>query len=292
MLLEIPSSLLEYESNRYFYLSPSVELIYYNNKKRFSKHEVKLNKNMFLFILKGTKKIALYNESITLAEGYGAFVAKDIYFMSEIASQTENCFSSLIILVEDEKLIELWRNAVKLYSLSESDENDDITNWTVFNQSNHVKSALKTLEFFSKENQKIPHTLVETKLQELLFYIASTNLGKDIGKLIKRMGSKENRHKLKIFMEENYTQRWCLDEYAKKFGFSLSTFKRLFKEVYGTTPKLWINDQRLKKAAKEIAQKKDASLLGVALDVGFSSSSQFSKAFKRKYKCPPSQFLD
>jgi len=292
MLLEIPSSLYAYTANQCHSLSPSIELIYYNNTKNFSKYEVKLNKNMFLFILKGSKKITLYNEEISLVEGYGAFVVQDMYVMSEIASQTKNCFSSLMIMVDDEKLIELWRSAVRLYSLDGNDTllHKEVANWTNFEQSLCVKSSLATLELFSNENKKIPYSLVEAKLQELLFYIASTNSGKDLGEIISKLKNKDKNCKLKTFMEKNYTQRWTLDEFAEHFGFSLSTFKRMFKEAYRIAPKTWINDRRLDKAASEII-KKDISLLEIALDLGFSGSSQFSKAFKNKYNCPPSQFM-
>jgi len=90
-------------------------------------------------------------------------------------------------------------------------------------------------------------------------------------------------------MSEKFSQHWTVEEFALNYGLSLSAFKRIFKENFKSSPKSWINNRRLEQAAI-ILSTRNVSLVNLALDLGFADSSQFSKAFKKKYNCPPSRY--
>ncbi|MFV1874060.1 MAG: helix-turn-helix transcriptional regulator [Oleiphilus sp.] len=290
MLIEVPSSLYAHESSCCHKLTPSLELIFYDSHEPISKYEAKLNKNIFLFILKGSKNISIKNQDITLNEGYGAFVKKDEYLMTETSHSSEQGFSSLIILVDDDKLLTLWKNAAIQNRLPNQDKQQysDTGNWAFFKQNKYIQTSLNNLKEFTKQSRKVHFSFIEAKLQELLFYIANTDTKNELETLILTSGQDSIVH-LKRFMEENYDKPWSMSEFASHLALSLSSFKRAFKHAYGCPPKTWINQKRLEKAAAEIVFKKK-SLIEIALSSGFSGSSQFSRAFKKQYNCAPSNY--
>lgn len=82
-----------------------------------------------------------------------------------------------------------------------------------------------------------------------------------------------------------------LDEVARAAKFSPFHFHRVFQSLTGETLADFIKRLRLEKALAMMAHATRArSLTHVALACGFSSSSDFSRAFKDRYAVPPSEF--
>jgi AraC family transcriptional regulator len=67
-------------------------------------------------------------------------------------------------------------------------------------------------------------------------------------------------------------------------------FHRVFQALIGATPADFVQRLRLEKALGLLAQPRPPSLTGIALACGFSSSSDFSRCFKRRFGVPPSSF--
>ena len=67
-------------------------------------------------------------------------------------------------------------------------------------------------------------------------------------------------------------------------------FHRVFQALIGATPADFVQRLRLDKALGLLALRRPPSLTRVALVSGFSSSSDFSRCFKRRFGVPPSSF--
>src|SRR5262245_38079046 len=67
-------------------------------------------------------------------------------------------------------------------------------------------------------------------------------------------------------------------------------FHRVFQALIGSTPADFVQRLRLEKALGILAHSRPPSLTAIALACGFSSSSDFSRCFKRRYGAPPSSF--
>ena len=66
-------------------------------------------------------------------------------------------------------------------------------------------------------------------------------------------------------------------------------FRNQFKKLYGTTPTQYVIDLRLNKAA-ELLIEGGFSVGEAAEMVGFSDIYYFSKLFKKRFLCVPSEF--
>lgn len=81
-----------------------------------------------------------------------------------------------------------------------------------------------------------------------------------------------------------------LDQVSQAAGFSPFHFHRVFKAFLGETLNEFIKRQRLERALFLMSHAPQRSLTDVALDCGFSSSSDFSRSFKKRYGVAPSVF--
>jgi AraC family transcriptional regulator len=80
-----------------------------------------------------------------------------------------------------------------------------------------------------------------------------------------------------------------LAEIAQHLGVRPTSFCRAFKQSMGLSPHQYLLSHRIN-CAKEMMRDQDRSLTAIALDCGFSSSSQFSVAFKRIVGTPPREY--
>ncbi len=81
-----------------------------------------------------------------------------------------------------------------------------------------------------------------------------------------------------------------LEEVARVAAFSPFHFHRIFKSATGETLQQFVNRVRLERAIYLMSHRQSRPLTEVALTVGFASSSDFSRSFKKRYDVPPRAF--
>ncbi|MFN8347249.1 MAG: AraC family transcriptional regulator [Spirosomataceae bacterium] len=108
--------------------------------------------------------------------------------------------------------------------------------------------------------------------------------------------NKINHHDLKQIMsiENQYfvlTQPLPNVEFlAREAGMSLSKFKKCFKEIYGLPPYEYHLNQKLEIAKTQLLQNK-WSVSEIAAQLGYTSSANFDKAFKKRFMMSPTAML-
>jgi AraC-like DNA-binding protein len=79
-----------------------------------------------------------------------------------------------------------------------------------------------------------------------------------------------------------------IPDLARRVGMSTSSFHKHFKAVTATTPLQYQKELRLLEA-RRLLTTGGASVTAVAYEVGYESSSQFSREYARKFGVPPSR---
>jgi len=92
------------------------------------------------------------------------------------------------------------------------------------------------------------------------------------------------------FVLANLHRPHTLDDVARAAHFSPFHFHRVFQGIVGETPARFTRRLRLEKSIRIMSHEPGRALTDVALDCGFASSSDFSRAFKQRYGVPPSVF--
>jgi transcriptional regulator GlxA family with amidase domain len=76
---------------------------------------------------------------------------------------------------------------------------------------------------------------------------------------------------------------------ADRANLSPRHFARKFKQVFGTTPAVFVEDLRLREARDRLTMP-DQTITTIAASVGFKSDDAFRRAFERRYGLQPSSY--
>jgi AraC family transcriptional regulator len=127
------------------------------------------------------------------------------------------------------------------------------------------------------EAESLVLSLVDRVLGKRASYAATGSLGRQ--KLVDRA---------KLVLSSDLGRRWTLAEVARRVGVSAVYLTQVFRQVEGLPLYRYQLQLRLARALDLLSHRPD--LTGIALDLGFSSYSHFSGAFKRAYGVTPSAF--
>ena len=101
-------------------------------------------------------------------------------------------------------------------------------------------------------------------------------------------GSRRMTDRVKVFLAGDLSRRWTLAEIAAEVGGSPVYLTQVFQQVEGTPLYRYHLRLRLARALHLIGRYDDLSAL--AVDLGFSSHSHFSAAFRQAYGRSPTAF--
>lgn len=93
---------------------------------------------------------------------------------------------------------------------------------------------------------------------------------------------------LEKFMLSNFHFNIPVEKFAQLTGRSLASFKRDFQKTFGSPPRRWLQDKRLK-VARHLIETKHQKPSAIYLDLGFESLAHFSHSFKEKFGKAPSE---
>lgn len=91
------------------------------------------------------------------------------------------------------------------------------------------------------------------------------------------------------YINDNFDRDINVDELAKICGFSKTYFSSTFKNIFGTTPKAYVNTLRISKA-KNMLEFSDTPIKKIAVSCGFKNLNTFFCAFKKSTDMTPSEF--
>lgn len=130
--------------------------------------------------------------------------------------------------------------------------------------------------------------MIQTKLKEfVLLMTKSQNAPSELDFLSALF--KPIDIEFKSTIQHNIYANLSLDELARLCHLSLSSFKRKFKEVFNDSPRKYIAQKKIERAA-ELLKKERLRISDIAYDVGFDSLATFNRNFSAKYGKSPSEY--
>jgi AraC-like DNA-binding protein len=106
-------------------------------------------------------------------------------------------------------------------------------------------------------------------------------------------GSKINRRcmtEAKAMIERRiFDPELCARDIANALGVSVRTVQTWFA-AQATTPRAYILERRLERAAERLATCDKASVSAIAFDSGFNDVAYFARCFRRRFGCAPSSW--
>lgn len=124
--------------------------------------------------------------------------------------------------------------------------------------------------------------MLEAQVRQLVIHLLRKHLTvrKSDRIELSRAGLVDRRLRLAIeYMHDNFGRELALEEIAAAAFLSEYHFARLFKQITGVTPHVYLANVRLERARKLLAET-SLSISEVAATVGYQSQSHFTKMFK------------
>ncbi|MDH7447959.1 helix-turn-helix transcriptional regulator [Aquimarina sp. 2201CG14-23] len=213
-----------------------------------------VHKNQLILLPKG-----LYLISDIIPES-GSFEAVVFFFDEGITSEFLTNFESCILENSSKMLVLDYNQNLRLFT-------DTL------------------IMLYRNKNQ---HQFTKPKLLELLHLISISTRGNEFIAILQQL-KKRAKKNIKTFMSENFDKPLDVEDYAYLTGRSISTFRRDFKSKFGVSPKKWLIQRRLEKAAI-LLQKTNSSVTNIALETGYENTSHFIKVFQSKFGISPKKF--
>lgn len=91
------------------------------------------------------------------------------------------------------------------------------------------------------------------------------------------------------YIEENYMRPIRVSDIARALNLDRSYFSTVFRRETGTSPKRYLADVRMERAA-ELLSTADESVAAAAAHAGYGDSMNFSRRFKAHFGVPPSKY--
>ena len=86
------------------------------------------------------------------------------------------------------------------------------------------------------------------------------------------------------------TGRYGVDDIASELNMGTQTFRRRLMKVTGDSPKAFISAIQMERAAKLLTMSPDMPVSQVAMRCGYEETTSFTRAFRKAYGLPPSQY--
>lgn len=239
-----------------------------------------LTENTLLFVLNGVKTFHFPDRDVVVKANDLILVRRGTYYMSNVKGDGEY-FKALMLCMDD--------NFVKGF-LQRHFEGEIPTERAAYSPFVFHCSGLEIsirdsiLRYLEAQNENTSK-LLELKLEELFLLILASSSRNQILLFLHQLFDKTS-NTIEYVIRENLFKPYTLDDFSKLCGLSLSTFKREFTRHYRTSPREWINRERLNQAHMML-QNTSKNVGEIAFECGFENPSYFIKLYKSKFGSTP-----
>ena len=240
----------------------------------------------FVFVVNGQSQLFFPSGQLNLKSG-DSIIMKCENFVNHWLENDDGTTNEVIIVhfypevlhfVYDEKLPDIFsaKNQTQADPVEIIPKSDMLKNYVV-----SLRNYLNDATFMSPE-------LLKLKVRELVHVLITSDESGKIKSILSGL-FRTNEYEFKEIVHAHIFDELSINDLAFFAGMSLSTFKRKFSAVFGTSPTRYIKSKRLEKA-KGLLEKTELRISDIAYDSGFNDIGYFSKSFASTYGFSPSDY--
>lgn len=256
-------------------------IVHSHISKQLMEGELFIKQHAFDYILSGTSTVSFGGRTVTFRGGDLRFAVRNRLSRFTKTPPRDGTYRSVSICVDQDTLIEFARE----YGYPSADHGSQrFDNVFGIRPNPGFKGYLGSLLPYLEKGDQMDPNLVKLKTKEAVLIFLGSN--PELKEVLFDF-SEPGKIDLEAYMNQHYAYNGELRDFAYLTGRSLSTFRRDFKKIYGTTPNKWLLDKRLEDSYR-LLQREKMKATEVFLETGFKDYSHFSTRFKEKYGVSPS----
>ncbi|WP_084154082.1 AraC family transcriptional regulator [Maridesulfovibrio frigidus] len=268
---------------------PSITLdgltfVQYQCRKSMVRHEACVAQHSLVFILSGTKIIHSADGDVELGAGDSFFIRKGCHLMSEMVPEDGGTFDTILFFLDDSMFTEF----VDSLSSKRDDPLIDIPSLFRVETSEPIQIYLSSIIPLFGSPLAYDDEFLRLKVRELLHYLCGASGNENFVNFLLSCRN-EIKADLVATVEQYFNKNISLEDMASLSGRSLSTFKREFSKIFGTSPAKWIRARRLSWAA-QLIQNSPKSISEISYEAGYDSLSHFSSIFRKQFGYTPREY--
>ena len=262
--------------------SHSIEIYDYVNIQEISKQKIVLSKNTFSFLQNGTKEVFFDNSTRLINNSQFSLVKAGNSLTIEKSYNDEMQYRSILLFFSNESVF----NFIRKFQLKPQD-NASYASMYSFDYDLYIEGFTKSILNISKLSKSIQQNILDAKFEEIMLYLIATKGVNFIYSLISN--SDNSTQKFIQIVENNIEKKLSIKELSFLTNMSESSFKRVFKKHFQSSPGKWFREKRLEHSAF-LLRNKSKRPSDIYQEIGYTSLSNFTQAFKIKFGITPKRY--
>ncbi|GHN01624.1 AraC family transcriptional regulator [Cytophagales bacterium WSM2-2] len=245
-----------------------------------------LHKNAISLVISGEKTMHFANTVVNIKDNEFHFLSAG-NCLASVSLAKKDIFRSILIFFDNSVLTAFYLKHSETINKIKRGKKVPSEGYVSFQKDKFIYNYIESLKLLFESGAKLSMEMRILKLEELMLYLLEKHPYKVLSfqsSQIKDLDDLEIRKAV----EANVTNPISLEELAFLCNTSLSTFKRRFQKIYGTSPTKWLIQRRM-----EIAQnllKQNGKPSKIFHQLGYENHSSFAQSFKQVYGVTPKEF--
>jgi len=246
-----------------------------------------LNMNSISLVLSGEKTLLFAGKSVFIKDDEFHFLSAG-HCLASMQLQEKKVFSSILIFFDNKALADFYLKYDTLISKLKGKQKITPEPYIGFKKDPFVLNFIDSLKLLFQSSIGISNEMKLLKFEELMLHLLQ-KYPLQILSFQSNKPSDLSDFEIRKAIETNVVNNVTVEELAFLCKLSLSTFKRRFMKLYGTSPSKWILQQRME-IAKNLLSHYDQKPSEVYYKVGYENHSSFTQSFRQTFGITPKEF--
>lgn len=244
---------------------------------------IELRQYLFSFLLEGQKSVQYAGTQAKIDPNQFLLLSSGNCLMSEKIAASGGRYRSMLVFFDNRLLADFFIRHPR--TLPDSAKKNNAEAFLVFEKDAFLINFIESLGFMLSSSDEMR----KLKLEELLLYL-NDHYPEKIQRL-RDFNYQTDDEELLIrqAVSANIYNTVTVEELAFLCHMSLSTFKRRFARMYGTSPNKWLLEKRMQRAAQLLKQG-ECKVSEIYFELGYENLSSFIQSFKQVHGITPKQY--
>jgi AraC-like DNA-binding protein len=245
-----------------------------------------INEARIVYIVRGHSRLNSANEFTPLKSGDLLIMKTDNFINNWLANESGESSQVIVFQLNTGFLNYLYDNNIPDFFAQDGDSLSPSVEKV--KPSPVIQSFYDNLQTYLDSPSYLSEEVIKVKTKELISIIIQSDNTGSAKKLFGNLFTAKD-YSFQEVIQKNLFEDLNLEDLAFFTGLSLSSFKRKFSTVYGTSPNKYFISKRLEKA-QQLLKNLELNIAEIAYECGFNDVGYFSRTFRKYYNLSPSAF--